>query len=112
MQSIRQKARPEWFDPSKRHGSRDVIISGYTMFSLDEKHLLLDHIDVKLVDGVHYGFVGLNGSGKTTLLRRMSRYDLPGFPAHLRILHVEQEIIGDETSVLVKKKKNILLSSL
>eukprot|EP00490_Sorites_sp_Unknown_P013159 CAMPEP_0114657354 /NCGR_PEP_ID=MMETSP0191-20121206/13781_1 /TAXON_ID=126664 /ORGANISM="Sorites sp." /LENGTH=217 /DNA_ID=CAMNT_0001876527 /DNA_START=466 /DNA_END=1116 /DNA_ORIENTATION=+ len=30
----------------------------------------------------------------------MSRYDIKEFPKHLRILHVEQEILGDETTVL------------
>ena len=62
--------------------------------------VLLEDIDIRLVKGERYGFVGLNGSGKTTLLRRMSRYDIPKFPPHLKILHVEQEILGDDTTVL------------
>eukprot|EP01084_Bolivina_argentea_P059835 109307_1 len=122
LKSIRQKARPEWFDVSrKKKGSSDVVIENYTMYSLDEKVVLLEDIDIRLLKGQRYGFVGLNGSGKTTLLRRMSRYDVPKFPPYLKILHVEQEILGDETSVieyvlscdmvrveLLNREKNIL----
>eukprot|EP00486_Rosalina_sp_Unknown_P008330 CAMPEP_0201594314 /NCGR_PEP_ID=MMETSP0190_2-20130828/191666_1 /ASSEMBLY_ACC=CAM_ASM_000263 /TAXON_ID=37353 /ORGANISM="Rosalina sp." /LENGTH=522 /DNA_ID=CAMNT_0048053871 /DNA_START=32 /DNA_END=1597 /DNA_ORIENTATION=- len=100
LKSIRQKARPEWFDVRKRKAACDVIIENYTMYTLDEKMVLLEDFDIRLTKGERYGFVGMNGSGKTTLLRRMSRYDIPKFPAHLKILHVEQEILGDETTVL------------
>merc|ERR1719242_950646 len=100
LKSIRQKARPEWFDVKRRMGNQDVLIENYTMYTLDEKMVLLEDIDIRLVKGERYGFVGLNGAGKTTLLRRMSRYDIPKFPAHLKILHVEQEILGDETTVM------------
>ncbi len=47
-----------------------------------------------------YGLVGRNGVGKTTLLRAIARYEINQFPAHLRVLHVEQEIRGGETSAL------------
>merc|ERR1712154_470408 len=40
LKSIRQKARPEWFDVKKRHGNQDVIIENYTMYTLDEKMVL------------------------------------------------------------------------
>lgn len=70
------------------------------MSTLDESHQLLEDATLILEDGRKYGLVGMNGCGKTTLLRRMSRYDLKGFPPHLRILHVEQEITGDDTIVL------------
>merc|ERR1712228_893526 len=100
LKSIRQKARPEWFDVRKRKGITDVIIENYTMYTLDEKMVLLEDIDIRLVKGERYGFIGMNGAGKTTLLRRMSRYDIPKFPAHLKILHVEQEILGDDTTVM------------
>jgi len=48
--------------------------------------------------------VGRNGMGKTTLLRHMARGDIVGagrarFPTNLRVLHVEQEVAGDERSV-------------
>jgi len=38
--------------------------------------------------------------GKTTLMRHISNYELPDFPIHLRVVHVEQEVSGDETSVI------------
>ena len=42
LKSIRQKARPEWFDVRKRKGNTDVIIENYTMYTLDEKMVLLE----------------------------------------------------------------------
>ncbi len=44
--------------------------------------------------------MGRNGSGKTTLLNHIATRQLDGIPSHLRILHVEQEVAGDETTVL------------
>ena len=41
-----------------------------------------------------------NGSGKTTLLKAIVARELDGIPSHLRIMHVEQEAAGDDTSVL------------
>ena len=38
--------------------------------------------------------------GKTTLLRQLSAYKVPGFPAYLRVQHVEQEIVGDDVTVI------------
>ena len=46
--------------------------------------------------GRRYGFVGRNGMGKSTLLRAISRREL-FIPSHITLLHVEQEVIGDET---------------
>ena len=33
-------------------------------------------------------------------MRAISSYDIPEFPVHLRVVHVEQEVTGDETSVI------------
>lgn len=49
--------------------------------------------------GRRYGFVGRNGMGKTTLLRAISKRDL-FIPTHLTVLHVEQEVRGDETGAV------------
>ena len=46
--------------------------------------------------GRRYGFVGRNGMGKTTLLRAISRKEL-FIPSHISVLHVEQEVMGDDT---------------
>ena len=43
--------------------------------------------------------VGRNGLGKSTLLKMMAIRQLL-IPTHLSILHVEQEVIGDDTLAL------------
>ena len=76
------------------------------------KDIKLDNIDVNIAGtriltdtnlslsyGHRYGLVGNNGVGKSTLLRALSRRELP-VPTHISILHVEQEITGDDTSAL------------
>ncbi|RYP81828.1 hypothetical protein DL770_005783 [Monosporascus sp. CRB-9-2] len=56
------------------------------------KDIKIDNIDVSIG-------VGNNGVGKSTLLRALSRREVP-IPTHISILHVEQEITGDDTSAL------------
>ncbi|KAF2313493.1 hypothetical protein GH714_011250 [Hevea brasiliensis] len=46
------------------------------------------------------GLVGRNGTGKTTFLRHMAMHAIDGIPANCQILHVEQEVVGDDTSAL------------
>lgn len=46
------------------------------------------------------GLIGRNGTGKTTLLRHMAMHAIDGIPRNCQILHVEQEVVGDNTSVL------------
>ena len=61
---------------------------------------LLTGATLRLHDGRHYGLVGRNGVGKSTLLRRMALCRIDGFPDYLMVLHVKQEIDGDDTPVL------------
>lgn len=76
------------------------------------KDIKMDNIDVSigglriltdttltLAYGHRYGLVGNNGIGKSTLLRALSRREVP-IPTHISILHVEQEITGDDTPAL------------
>ncbi|SPO02715.1 probable positive effector protein GCN20 [Cephalotrichum gorgonifer] len=76
------------------------------------KDIKLDSIDVSiggnriltdtsftLAEGRRYGLVGNNGVGKSTLLRALAKRELP-IPTHISILHVEQEITGDDTPAL------------
>ncbi|XP_010246033.1 PREDICTED: ABC transporter F family member 3-like isoform X1 [Nelumbo nucifera] len=65
-------------------GGRDLIIDG----------------SVTLSFGRHYGLVGRNGTGKTTFLRHMALHAIDGIPKNCQILHVEQEVVGDDTSAL------------
>ena len=60
---------------------------------------LLSSATLKLTYGRKYGLVGRNGEGKTQLLCAIARRELP-VPEHIRIVHVEQEIEGDDTPVL------------
>merc|ERR1712000_458099 len=76
------------------------------------KDITLDNIDVSigglriltdttltLAYGHRYGLVGKNGIGKSTLLRALSGREV-AIPTHISILHVEQEITGDDTPAI------------
>jgi ATP-binding cassette subfamily F protein 3 len=60
---------------------------------------LLIGADLNIIFGRRYGLVGRNGIGKTTLLKMMSSGQLR-IPTRISVLHVEQEVNGDETIVL------------
>ncbi|KDD74650.1 hypothetical protein H632_c1158p0, partial [Helicosporidium sp. ATCC 50920] len=61
---------------------------------------LVDDGSVMLANGRRYGLVGRNGSGKTTFLRALAHGEIPGIPSNCQILHVEQEIAGDDDTPL------------
>jgi len=61
---------------------------------------LLDETDLTLVSGRKYGLIGRNGIGKTTFLKFLACHRFEGMPAHLQILHIEQEVAGGDASVL------------
>ena len=63
------------------------------------KQLLVD-TDFILTRGGKYGLIGRNGIGKTTLLYAICRKEFPGMEKVAQILLVEQEVQGDERSVL------------
>lgn len=76
------------------------------------KDIKLDNLDISigglriltdaaltLAYGRRYGLVGQNGIGKSTLLRALSRREV-AIPSHISILHVEQEITGDDTTAI------------
>ncbi|RYP06886.1 hypothetical protein DL765_009342 [Monosporascus sp. GIB2] len=77
--------------------SKDIKIDNIDV-SIGGKRILTD-TDLTLTYGHRYGLVGNNGVGKSTLLRALSRREVP-IPTHISILHVEQEITGDDTSAL------------
>lgn len=52
------------------------------------------------MQGRKYGLVGRNGIGKTTLINAICRKELDGFPEDCHILQVEQEVDGDDISIL------------
>lgn len=63
------------------------------------KQLLVD-TDFTLNRGKKYGLIGRNGIGKTTLLYAICRKEFKGMEKVSQILLVEQEVQGDERSVL------------
>ncbi|KAL4065787.1 P-loop containing nucleoside triphosphate hydrolase protein [Scleroderma yunnanense] len=57
---------------------------------------ILSGATLTLAYGRRYGLIGRNGIGKSTLLRHIALREVP-IPAHITILFVEQEIVGDDT---------------
>ncbi|KAI9782946.1 MAG: hypothetical protein M1839_004421 [Geoglossum umbratile] len=77
--------------------SKDIKVDGVDV-SIGGKRILSD-TSLTLAYGRRYGLVGQNGIGKSTLLRALSRREV-AIPTHITILHVEQEITGDNTTAL------------
>nr|CAB3448401.1 unnamed protein product [Digitaria exilis]CAB3451563.1 unnamed protein product [Digitaria exilis] len=61
---------------------------------------LIQEATITLAFGRHYGLVGRNGTGKTSFLRAMAMHAIDGIPKNCQILHVEQEVTGDDTTAL------------
>jgi len=61
---------------------------------------LIQEATITLAFGRHYGLVGRNGTGKTSFLRAMAMHAIDGIPKNCQILHVEQEVVGDDTTAL------------
>jgi len=76
---------------------KDIRIENFDM-SFGEKQLLIG-ADLVMVPERRYGLIGRNGLGKSTLMRLIASRNLE-IPSHIRILHVEQEVVGDDTPAL------------
>ncbi|KAI5288484.1 hypothetical protein KEM54_005182 [Ascosphaera aggregata] len=77
--------------------SKDIKVDGIDV-SIAGQRILTD-TTLTLSYGHRYGLVGQNGIGKSTLLRALSRREV-AIPTHISILHVEQEVRGDDTPAL------------
>lgn len=75
----------------------DIEVNDVTMYAGGSE--LLTNTTLKLVYGVNYGLIGRNGVGKSTLLRHISSKQI-AIPEFVFTMHVEQEIEGDDTTVL------------
>ncbi|XP_020671424.2 ATP-binding cassette sub-family F member 3 isoform X2 [Pogona vitticeps] len=84
-------------ETSGKNKSYDVRIENFDV-SFGER-VLLTGADLNLAYGRRYGLVGRNGLGKTTLLKMIASRSLR-IPSHISILHVEQEVAGDDTPAL------------
>lgn len=77
-----------------KYFSAETVLRPSCCFSV-----LLTGADLNLAYGRRYGLVGRNGLGKTTLLKMIASRNLR-IPSHISILHVEQEVAGDDTPAL------------
>ncbi|CAB4280239.1 unnamed protein product [Prunus armeniaca] len=77
---------------------KDIRLENFNV-SVGGRDLIVDG-SVTLSFGRHYGLVGRNGTGKTTFLRHLAMHAIDGIPKNFQILHVEQEVVGDDTSAL------------
>lgn len=85
------------FDESGINRSGDIKIDNFDI-AFGEK-VLITGASIQLICGRRYGLIGRNGLGKTTLLKMIAKKHLR-IPSHLSILHVEQEVAGDDTIAL------------
>ncbi|KAK9103923.1 hypothetical protein Sjap_021177 [Stephania japonica] len=85
-------------DNSDGPAVKDIHMENFSI-SIGGRDLIVDG-SVTLAFGRHYGLVGRNGTGKTTFLRHMAMHAIEGIPKNCQILHVEQEVAGDNTSAL------------
>jgi len=77
--------------------SGDILIENFDLtFGACQ---LMQDAELKLSKGKRYGLVGRNGAGKSTLLRALHSRSLV-LPEGVSLLHVEQEVIGDDTPAL------------
>lgn len=99
MMALRKRLPPMRVDHNKdSNKSRDLILENVVLTV--GGRTLLEGATVRLTEGRKYGLIGRNGIGKTTLLNAIARKDFDKFPMHLQILLVEQEVVGDDKTVL------------
>jgi ATP-binding cassette, subfamily F, member 3 len=78
--------------------NKDILVNNVTIIVGGKT--LVENAQLKLTRGHKYGLVGRNGIGKTCLINAISRGELDNFPRGVHTLQVEQEIEGDEITVL------------
>lgn len=85
----------------RRAPKRDIHID-HVYLTVPGKILLKPETKFKVVSGNKYGIIGRNGLGKSVLMTRLSRREEPfqHIPEYISILHVEQEITGDDRTSL------------
>jgi ATP-binding cassette, subfamily F, member 3 len=71
--------------------SKDIKVEDFDIQFAGKK--ILQNANLTLAFGRRYGLVGKNGVGKSTLLRAIANKELQ-IPSHIRVLHVEQEVVS------------------
>ncbi|XP_027204165.1 ATP-binding cassette sub-family F member 3 [Dermatophagoides pteronyssinus] len=94
-QSLSKKSNRQ--EESGTNRTKDIKIENFDISF--GSHVLLQGANLSLNYGERYGLCGRNGIGKSTLLKMLSTAQLV-IPSHIRILHVEQEVVGDDTTAL------------
>ncbi|KIY63247.1 P-loop containing nucleoside triphosphate hydrolase protein [Cylindrobasidium torrendii FP15055 ss-10] len=82
---------------NSKNKSRDIHLPSIDVSFASNR--ILTGATLTLAHGRRYGIIGRNGVGKSTLLRHIAMREVP-IPAHISILFVEQEIVGDDTTAL------------
>ncbi|KAJ1928609.1 ATP-binding cassette, regulator of translational elongation [Tieghemiomyces parasiticus] len=82
---------------STKNKTKDIKAENFDISFAGKR--ILTNANLTLAYGRRYGLIGRNGIGKSTLLRAISRRELD-IPTHISILHVEQEMAGDDTSAI------------
>ncbi|KAM3374717.1 hypothetical protein P3S68_013431 [Capsicum galapagoense] len=76
---------------------KDITIQDFSVAARGKD--LLKNTSVTLSHGKRYGLVGPNGMGKSTLLKLLAWRKIP-VPKNIDVLLVEQEVIGDDRTVV------------
>jgi ATP-binding cassette subfamily F protein 3 len=76
----------------------DLCLENVTI-SIGNK-VICEEATIKINYGRRYVLIGRNGLGKTTILNNIARKEIDGIPEHLTILHVEQEVVANENTLL------------
>jgi ATP-binding cassette, subfamily F, member 3 len=98
MQTKRKIPPPEVRHDKGDNFRSDIMVPGVTLIVGGKS--LLENATIKLVRGKKYGLVGRNGIGKTMMINAISRGEIDKFPTDIHMLQVEQEVVGDNESVL------------
>ncbi|KAF5377158.1 hypothetical protein D9615_006417 [Tricholomella constricta] len=91
------KINPLEASASAKQKSKDIHLPSIDVSFASNR--ILSGATLTLAHGRRYGLIGRNGIGKSTLLRHIAMREVP-IPAHISILFVEQEIIGDDTPAI------------
>ncbi|KIK04300.1 hypothetical protein K443DRAFT_676057 [Laccaria amethystina LaAM-08-1] len=91
------KINPLEASASSKNKSKDIHLPSIDVNFGSNR--ILSGATLTLAHGRRYGLIGRNGIGKSTLLRHIAMREVP-VPAHITILFVEQEIVGDDTKAI------------